>query len=779
MKLSLAEKIVQTIHTKPSKPIGLCLCVIIIVSTISIFATAPVQGAGTPAIHTSGVNILDEGGNVVYLRGVGVAGFAPNLIFWGEGGKDAWSDQWNYNPTTVMDQTFSALQSQWHVNMIRVFVYPSWYYRDNIAPSQEDPSYAAQTTPISTRTYLRTLCQEADKYGIYVNIVPYMLTPSSSSSANDPYATDSFGWQGLPMMGWDDAGTKFLTDAGYGNNEQAFWNWFWTDMANNLKDYPNAIFEAWNEPGWNGGDTEPIPTGYMTYLQTMYSAIRGTGASNLIFMQWRVGWNPNGYGSTLSWASDINSKLHPTNVAYTTHFYYYSPTDLSGYWAKDYSTLKTQVQTAINSMGVTAPLVINEEGSCTSSSPNKQNDYTWWQNLILAQRDLGVGACAYYWLSDSGLGTVFSGETMLTTGYTPNTMGQTYISAYNGAPTTPSPTIKPTATPSATPTTSPTANPTTAPTPTSTQPALTNPTINPLTGKYWLMPVPADQSTGKVTQTENANGVTGYIPGDCYGAYPTIANKNGYPYWDLRETPYLSFDIYVDEFWQGDLQDHTGLSVIVLDATNNGWNPSEESACDLSTTYGHAVTLRDGSIMRVADSTAPTHYTIDLRTLNVPLNHVSQLIWSLRPGMKGIPCNYQITNVQLSSSSQLSDPQPTATPTPAPTATPTPKPTATQTPKPTVTPTPTPTATPTPSPKPSATPSPEPTATPKPTETSKPTPTATAQPTPTQSPTKAPTTTPKPTSTPTLKPATFNFFNFWWPWQAFIWTHLNSWAVFS
>ena len=391
-----------------------------------------------------------------------------------------------------MDQTFAALQSQWHVNMIRVFIYPSWYYRDNIVPSQEDPNNPS-TTPISTRAYLRTLCQEADKYGIYVDIVPYMLTPSTSSFGKDPYATTNFGWQGLPLMGWDSAGNNFLSAAGYAGNEQGFWRWFWTDMANNLKAYPNAIFEAWNEPGWNGGDTEPLPSGYMNYLQTMYSAIRGTGATNLIFMQWRMGWNPNGYGSTLNWASTINAAIHPTNLVYTTHFYYYAPSDLSSYWAKDYATLKTQVQTAISGMGVNAPLVINEEGSCLSSSPNVQNDYAWWQNLLLAQRDLGVGAGAYYWLSTSGLGGVYSGEALLTSGYSPNTMGQSYINAYNGAPSpTATPTPNPTATPSPTP--KPTATPTPTPSPTPKPTAIPTPTRSPTP-----TPSPSPSSTPKPT----------------------------------------------------------------------------------------------------------------------------------------------------------------------------------------------------------------------------------------------------------------------------------------
>jgi hypothetical protein len=201
---------------------------------------------------------------------------------------------------------------------------------------------------------------------------------------------------------------------------------------------------------------------------------------------------------------------------------------------------------------------------------------------------------------------------------------------------------------------------------------------NPLTGQYWITPVPADQSTGRVTQTEISTGVTGSIPGDCYGAYPTIADNKGN--WDLTATPILSFDISINEFWQGDLQDHTGLSIIIVDATNNGWNPSDESACDLSTTYGHAATTGDGSIMRVADSAAPTHYTIDLRTLGVPINHISQLIWSIRPGMKGITVNYQISNIAVSSTGVTANPASITAPAPA--ATPTVPPTQTSAPTP-------------------------------------------------------------------------------------------------
>lgn len=466
---------------KLAKPIAVAMTAFFIVSMMSALSLATVQAAPTTsALHTKGSYILDSNGNSVYLRGMGLAGFAPNMILWGNGSGDNWGNQWNPD-TAIMDQTFAAMKDQWHINMIRVFIYPSWYYRDNIVPAQEDPTnYGSYTTPISVKSYLRTLATEADKYGIYVNIVPYMMTPSASSFGADKYATSSFGWQGMPMMGWDEPATRFLSDAGYANNEQGFWKMFWTDMANNLKDYPNVIFDAWNEPNV-GSDVDMIPAGYMTYLQTMYNAIRSTGATNLIMMQWHMGWFPNGYGNNLSWVKQISDAIpNSSNIVYTTHLYYYAPTDLTSYWATDYTGLKAQLQTGIDSMGITAPLVINEEGSCLQYSSNRARDVTWWTNLLAAQRDLNIGAGAYYWLSDSGLGPVYAGESMLSSGYSPNDMGQAYINAYKPTsvqiekPTsTATPTPATPATPAPTPVATP--EPTVAPTPAPTQTSTATP----------------------------------------------------------------------------------------------------------------------------------------------------------------------------------------------------------------------------------------------------------------------------------------------------------------
>jgi hypothetical protein len=411
---------------------------------------------------------------------MGLAGFAPNMVLWGNGNSDSWGNQWNTD-TAIMDQTFESMKNDWHINMIRVFFYPSWYYRDNIVPAQESASHSSMTTGISIKSYLQTMATEASKYGIYIDLVPYMLTPSSSSFGLDKYASSNFGWQGMPLCGWDSAGNQFLADAGYGNNEAGFWNWLWTDMGNTFKDYPNVIFDAWNEPNV-GLDNDAIPSGFMTYLQTMYTAIRSTGSTNLIMMQWHMGWFPNGYGNDLSWVKQIDNTIHPTNVVYTTHFYYYAPSDLTSYWATDYAGLKAQVQTAVNSMGIVAPLVINEEGSCLAYSSNQARDVTWWTNLLQVQYDLGIGAGAYYWLSDAGLGPIYAGETMLSSGYAPNAMGQAFINAYrSGTTQIETPTPVPTATPTPEPTATPTPTPveTAAPTPAPTETSIETPTVTP------------------------------------------------------------------------------------------------------------------------------------------------------------------------------------------------------------------------------------------------------------------------------------------------------------
>ena len=428
----------------------LCTCVIVVL-TCSLFLVFPVR-ASTLSLHTSGTQILDSDNNPVYFRGIGLytgASGAPDWLFWNSAtfpNSDNWGDQWNFSENPEEEQaaittTMSTWENTWHVNLIRVFIYPGLF--PIVEPSQQDSCYSGDNTQYDILTSLKGLCEIAQEYGIYVDICPAGITS---------YATGTWA-------SWT----------------SSQWTTFWTAMADGLGSYPNAIFEAWNEPSEGSNGATGACSSYVSYVETFYNAIRGTGANNLIFIQWYPGWIPNGWGMNLSWAAQFNSALNdPTNVVYTTHLYYYSPSDNTPYWdengvdadAGGQPLNETEIQTdlsgLINSMGVNAPLVVNEFGDCISSSacgPSYSQDYSWFNSVCQATANLGIGLTAYYWDSVGNVAPDEEGLLSAALTYAPNIEGTDFINAYI-APLTPAATPSPTLIPTPAPLPTPTAKPT-------------------------------------------------------------------------------------------------------------------------------------------------------------------------------------------------------------------------------------------------------------------------------------------------------------------------------
>ena len=483
-KIQLREHTSTINFRKLAKPAALLISALFIISMLTVFAANGAQAATTPALHTSKNQILNTNNNAVYLRGIGLytgASGAPDWIFWNQNSNpnsDNWGNQWNFSENPTMEQnaitsTMQTWQQTWHANMIRLFIFPALF--PTVTPAQQDPNYATDNTQYNILTSLQGLCATAAQYGIYIDICPAGITS-------------------------------------YGNGDWTTWTttqWtsFWTTMANGLKSYPNAIFEAWNEPNDGGNGADTVPSSYISYVQTFYNAIRNTGATNLIFLQWETGWAPN--YSSLAWAAQLNSALggSPTNVAYTTHLYYYSPCDETTNWDQNgvdadaggqpltTSQIQTDLQGAETSMGVTAPLVINEFGDCLSASacgPSYTQDYTWFNNVCQATSNLGIGLTAYYWASIDSLAPDNEGLLSAASTYTPNTQGQDFINAYTAPTPTPTPTTTPT--PKATP--APTATSKPSPTPTPTPTPKPTPTRDPT-------PTPTHMTTPTPTPTQH------------------------------------------------------------------------------------------------------------------------------------------------------------------------------------------------------------------------------------------------------------------------------------
>ncbi len=431
--------------------------VVFVHQSIALSSSNTIQ-APASALTVSGTEILNSQDDPVYLKGVGIWSFAPSNIWWNLTGSDTYADQWQTGSALnqSLEDTFTNLTENWDVNMIRFFYYPEWWWRGSITPSTEDPDMGFSSTPINVRQYFQIVCEIAERYGIYVDFCPYQLTATWGSYVYDPYL-DVGG--GVPMTNtWETNQTAFLASTRF-STEQAFWTAFWSDMANSLKAYPNAIFEAWNEPEDQNTEPDTVTTGYLSYLTTMYYAVRSTGATNLIFMMYQDGWLPNGWGENLSWASQITSAIgSPINLVFNTHIYYYSPSDLTPYWdsnrldndAGGIPYTESQMQSMFvslqSSMGVTAPLVFNEAGDCSYYSSNMTNDYIWWNNFCEAAWSDNISVTAYYFdrnysaggIAEANLGLIASAP------YTPSQFGTTFIEdSHAGAVLGPTPTPSP------------------------------------------------------------------------------------------------------------------------------------------------------------------------------------------------------------------------------------------------------------------------------------------------------------------------------------------------
>jgi hypothetical protein len=267
------------------------------------------------------------------------------------------------------------------------------------------------------------------------------------------------------------------------------------------------------------------------------------------------------------------------------------------------------------------------------------------------------------------------------------------------------------------------------------------------TGNMGVYNIPYTQ--GAISASGIPNVENCYLPSAIFRGYNRWDANGGY--FNLKSTPYLSFDIWVDKVMQIEvgLVDTSngkwtgGYNILIADTYHNG----KANTPPYTNLYGvSTVKSADGTwiIMMGPSDGSTTHYTVDLSKLGVSLNHIGQIIFDVTSNHQN-DIHWKIENIVVSNAAVI-NPTTTPTATPAPTATPTPTPTETQ--DPVATPTQEPTTTPTPTATPDPTSTPTPTDTPNPTATSTPKPTATAKPTPK----------PTPTQTP---------YSWWWSWFNF------------
>jgi len=143
---------------------------------------------------------------------------------------------------------------------------------------------------------------------------------------------------------------------------------FWTQVATKYKNNPSIMFELYNEPmqiSWtvwrdggslsNSGSQCTCPSSFQAVgMQTLYTAIRNTGANNIVLV------------GGIDYAYDLSGviagyALTGTNIAYATHPYDYAGNKQPANWdtfvgntAKSYAVIATESGQYCNNDGYVA-----------------------------------------------------------------------------------------------------------------------------------------------------------------------------------------------------------------------------------------------------------------------------------------------------------------------------------------------------------------------------------------------------------------------------------------
>ncbi|MEM2971687.1 MAG: cellulase family glycosylhydrolase [Candidatus Bathyarchaeia archaeon] len=359
-------------------------------------------------LHVEGRYFKNSLNQTVLLKGVNKPELAddPDGIWMGN---TKWRDE---NVKAELD----AMKS-WGVNVIRChFSVELWKY--DIGPASEHP--ASFYCAISAREAIKRLLNFTAERGIYVLLDPYSVRCYWTDGAQDP----------LPFPPY----AKSPNASDIIGSVEEFVDW-WISVARELKDYPNVMFDLWNEPGGNS-------TAWLDAANMCISAIREEGFTGIIFFEWGSGMWANvyadeetfplgyvGLSGCRTWYSWLDTGIGVDyvianlsdplgNLAFDCHFYRtggscglfrgtYRDT-LREYWntTTDYPWDYDQVKMVMEAMGwkyaaEKVPIICGEIGASLgwiSSNPTEhQNEMTAFGNVLSIFEEWGIGYTAFWW----------------------------------------------------------------------------------------------------------------------------------------------------------------------------------------------------------------------------------------------------------------------------------------------------------------------------------------------------------------------------------------------
>ncbi|MGD6852192.1 MAG: glycoside hydrolase family 5 protein [Candidatus Bathyarchaeia archaeon] len=421
----------------------------------TVDASAPLTS--TDILRRQGNQLVNSLGNPVVLRGT-----TGDMVNSGQGGWMTTSG-FTFEVSAATEQL--DMMQNWGFNGLRITMSVELWLK-----SIDD-----------NRANLRYVVSQAQQRGIYVTVAPWSVLYSGNPSGE---------WQSnalpYPPYQGDQSHQALAATEAVIPNKQAFID-FYGQLVNDLKAYPNVLFEVWNEPHADIYAGEAARADFFAnVVNPIIANARNSGAQQPFVIDGN--WGGINTGDFLPYVEGIPDNNFALSFHLYTHFGHLdawgNPTDYNG------------LMDAFSASGVVAaskvyPIYFGELGITVGS----QSERTQYDNIlhIFADNDWSWGV---WWFRDTNIFAFVDA-----TG-SPTTEGLIYQKWLQITTPQPTPTSTPPATPTPTPTLTPTSTPNSlvSPTPTTMATATSQPTLSSSpTATPTFNPTP--HSTAKPTPT--------------------------------------------------------------------------------------------------------------------------------------------------------------------------------------------------------------------------------------------------------------------------------------
>jgi len=326
-------------------------------------------------LHVDGRYIKDSLGSTIILRGVNHAGFHDSPNGWWnpeDGGYTSGFGVWNSDAVKYNLDNMKF----WGCNVIRLHTRIAWWLND-------ESNY---------RQHIKDVITWAGERSVYVIFEPYSVSTEIHYPLPwAPHATEPDDQAMMP-------------------NSSAFLD-YWTSVANELKDFPNVIFEIFNEPHGDNG----VRDEFFYVTQQWVDMMRTIGVEQLLIVQWDYGiWcnlaypppdphNPDGWATTMFWVEEYPLNDSIGNIVYSFHNYrgdfHKSVPEWVNIW--EYDDIKQALQTCLVEYvlyTLNKPIICGEIGAnMWWIGEELQRELAYFNNSLTIYNEWNMSYLAWVW----------------------------------------------------------------------------------------------------------------------------------------------------------------------------------------------------------------------------------------------------------------------------------------------------------------------------------------------------------------------------------------------